>query len=86
MYFGMIDYVHDLVDSGQTAKARAFWEYAYRIESGRPLDSFADSLGVSEEVGDMLISEFSEAISASINQSKSKLKSHTSALRGCICL
>jgi len=82
MYFGSIDYVHGLIANGEVSKARAFWEYVYRMEFQVQCTSYAKSWGVSESVANKWVQDFYKAINDEIQESKAKSARHTRGLRG----
>lgn len=81
MYFGTIDYVHGLIANGEIKKARAFWEYCYRMEFQVPCTSYAKSWGVSQPIANKWVADFYKAINDEIQDSKAKSERHTRGLK-----
>ena len=74
MYFGTINYVHDLIKNNERAKARAFWEYCYDLELQTKENDYA--WGVDESTTNAWLCDFYAAINSEIQSSKKNTTAH----------
>jgi hypothetical protein len=81
MYFGTINYVHQLIEDDRRDKARAFWEYCYDMEFCVQKADYCASWGVDKETCLLWISEFYAALQDEIKCSREKHTRHTEALK-----